>query len=181
MASDEWISASTPYVAPRRKGESDAWTQESAARAVTGGQKLTFAGEAPAPAEVADAFGIGEGDTVVARKRVITLDGDPIELTDTYYPAAIAAGTPLATPRKIKGGAVTLLSELGHTAEHIHEAVTARMATEPEREALHLGDRDPVLTLSRIASDSEGDPIQVDLITMPARGRHLHYKLKVNR
>lgn len=181
MASDDWVSASTPYVAPRRKGESDAWTEEAAAHGAKGGQRLTFAGETPAPAEVADAFGISQRDTVVTRKRVITLDDEPIELTDTYYPAAIAAGTPLATPQKIKGGAVTLLSDLGHTSERIHESVTARMPTESEREALHLGARDPVLILSRIASNSEGEPIQIDLITMPARGRHLRYELKVNR
>lgn len=181
MASDDWVSASAPYVAPRHAGASDAWTEESAARGRKGGQKLTFAGEIPAPAEVAEAFGISEGDAAVARKRVITLDDEPVELTDTYYPAAIAAGTPLANPQKIKGGAITLLSQLGHTSERVHEAVTARMPTESEREALRLGDRDPVLLVSRIAVDSEGEAIQIDLITMPARGRHLHYELKVNR
>lgn len=181
MASDEWVSASTPYVAPRRKGERDAWTEEAAAHGAKGGQRLTFAGEVPAPTEVAEAFGITEDDTAVARKRVITLDGEPIELTDTYYPAAIAAGTPLADPQKIKGGAVTLLSTLGHTSTQIHESVTARMPNESERDALKLGDRDPVLTLTRIASNSEGEPIQIDLIAMPARGRHLRYELKVNR
>jgi len=181
MASDEWVSASAPYVAPRHTGARDAWTEESATRGRKGGQKLTFAGEIPAPPEVAEAFGISERDTVVARKRVITLDDEPIELTDTYYPSTIAAGTPLAEPRKIKGGAITLLSNLGHDSERVHEAVTARMPTEAEREALRLGDRDPVLILSRIAADSEGEPIQIDLITMPARGRHLHYELKVKR
>jgi DNA-binding GntR family transcriptional regulator len=181
MASDEWVSASAPYVAPRNSGASDAWTEESAKRGRKGGQKLVFAGEIEAPAEVAEAFGITEGAPVVARKRVITLDGDPIELTDTYYSAAIAAGTALAEPDKIKGGAVTLLAQLGYTPDRIHEAVTARMPTAAEQQVLGLGDRDPVLMLSRVTSDSEGEPIQVDLITMPARERHLNYEMQVNR
>ncbi|HJQ64758.1 MAG TPA: UTRA domain-containing protein [Gemmatimonadales bacterium] len=181
MASDEWVSASAPYVAPRHTGASDAWTEESANHGHKGGQKLTFAGEIPAPAEVAEVFGIPKGGSAVVRQRVITLDGEPIELTDTYYPAAIAAGTPLADPWKIKGGAVTLLAQLGHTPDRVHEDVTARMPSAAEREALRLADRDPVLILRRVTADEEGTPIQVDLMTMPARGRHLHYEMQVKR
>ena len=181
MASDEWVSASAPYVAPRHTGSSDAWTEESAKHGQQGGQKLTFAGQIPAPPEVAEALGVTEGSVIVARKRVITLDDEPIELTDTYYPATIAAGTALAEPRKIKGGAVTLLAQLGHDPDRVHEDVTARMPNEAEREALRLGDRDPVLILRRTTTDKEGEPIQVDLMTMPARGRHLNYEMQVNR
>jgi len=181
MASDEWVSASAPYVAPRHNGVSDAWTEESAKRSRKGGQKLAFAGEIEAPPEVAEAFGIPEGASVVARKRVITLDGDPIELTDTYYPASLAAGTALAVPSKIKGGAVTMLAQLGHNPDRIHEAVSARMPSREEQDALHLGSQDPVLILRRVTTDTEGAPIQVDLMTMPARGRHLNYEMQVNR
>ncbi|GLP64278.1 hypothetical protein TUSST3_08980 [Streptomyces sp. TUS-ST3] len=181
MASDEWVSASAPYVAPRHNGASDAWTEESAKHGQQGGQKLTFAGEISAPAEVTESLGVPEGTVVVVRKRVITLDDEPIELTDTYYPAAIAAGTALAEPRKIKGGAVTLLTQLGHNPDRVHEDITARMPSEAERAALRLSDRDPVLILRRTTTDKEGDPIQVDLMTMPARGRRLNYEMQVNR
>ena len=146
-----------------------------------GGQKLTFAGEISAPGLVAEAFGLDEGDVTVVRRRVITLDDEPIELTDTYYPAAIAAGTPLAEPRKIKGGAVTLLAQLGHSPDRVHEDVSARMPSREERDALRLNGQDPVLILRRVTTDTEGTPIQVDLMTMPARGRHLNYEMQVNR
>lgn len=181
MASDEWVSASAPYVAPRHTGASDAWTEESSKHGHKGGQKLTFAGEIPAPLAVAEVFGLTEGAVAVARRRVIMLDDEPIELADTYYPIAIAAGTALAEPRKIKGGAVTLLAQLGHVPDRVHEDVTARMPSQTERGALHLGDRDPVLILRRVTTDTEGAPIQVDLMTMPARGRHLNYEMQVNR
>ncbi|WSW41649.1 UTRA domain-containing protein (plasmid) [Streptomyces canus] len=181
MVSDEWVSASAPYVAPRHAGASDAWTEEASTRGRKAGQKLTFAGEAAPPPEVAKAFGIHEGATLIARKRLITLDNEPIELTDSYYLPAIAAGTALAETQKIKGGAVSLLAVLGHTAVQVHEDVTARMPSEEEREALRLGDRDPVLILRRVAIDTEGAPIQVDLMTMPASGRHLNYEMQVRR
>src|ERR1043165_216549 len=181
MASDEWVSASAPYVARRHTEASDAWTEESTKRGRKGGQKLTFAGQIPAPAEVAEAFGINEGGVVVARKRGITPHGDPIDLTDPYSPVDIAAGTALTEPQKIKGGAVTLLAQLGHIPQRVHEDVTASMPSEAEREALQLSDRDPVLILRRVTTDTEGAPIQVDLMTMPARGRHLNYEMQVNR
>lgn len=181
MASDDWVSASAPYVAPRHNGASDAWTEESAKHGHKGGQKLTFAGEIPAPELVAEAFGLTEGDVTVVRRRIITLDDEPIELTDTYYPVAIAAGTPLAEPSKIKGGAVTLLAQLGHSPGRIHEDVTARMPSQNERDALHLSSQDPVLILRRVTTNTEGAPIQVDLMTMPARGRHLNYEMQVKR
>lgn len=181
MASDEWVSASAPYVAPRHTGAPDAWTEEATKRGHKGGQKLTFAGEISAPAPVAEAFGLTEGDAAIVRRRVITLDDEPIELTDTYYPTGIATGTALAKPRKIKGGAITLLAELGHNPARIHEDVTARMPSQEERETLRLGAQDPVLILRRVTTDAEGAPIQVDLMTMPARGRHLNYEMTVSR
>ncbi|MFD5814760.1 UTRA domain-containing protein [Streptomyces sp. NPDC127038] len=176
--SDEWISASEPYLAPRSVGERDAWSDESAARERKGGQQLTFAGPIEPPADVARALGIQAGEEAVARKRIITLDGQPVELTDTYYPSAIALDTPLATPRKIRGGAVTLLASLGFTTAQVHEDVSARMPTAAELEALHLDGSEPVLTLLRVHVAADGKPLQVDAITMPSNDRHLHYSLK---
>ncbi|MFD5516353.1 UTRA domain-containing protein [Streptomyces sp. NPDC127066] len=176
--SDEWISASGPYLAPRDKGKRDAWSDESAARGHKGGQQLTFAGPIEPPAHIARALGIQAGEDAVARKRIITLDGEPVELTDTYYPSAIALDTPLAAPRKIKGGAVTLLASLGFTAAQVHEEVSARMPTATELEALHLDGSEPVLALLRVHVAANGMPLQVDAITMPSKDRHLYYSLK---
>ncbi|MFD7677448.1 GntR family transcriptional regulator [Streptomyces sp. NPDC060187] len=176
--SNEWISASAPYLAPREHGERDAWSDESAAQGHKGGQQLTYAGPTAAPPHVAPALGIAVGDPAVVRKRIITLDGEPIELTDTYYPSDIALDTALAAPRKIKGGAVTLLATLGFTTVQVHEDISARMPTTEERAALHLGAGEPILSLLRVHVASDGRPLQVDAITMPSRDRHLHYSLK---
>lgn len=64
---------------------------------------------------------------------VIELDGEPCELTDTYYPAAIARGTAFARTGRIRGGAVALLAELGHIGARVREDVNARMPDESER------------------------------------------------
>ncbi|MEV4316773.1 hypothetical protein [Actinocrispum sp. NPDC049592] len=57
----------------------------------------------------------------------------PVELTDSYYPVAIARGTWLAESRKIPGGAVAYLTDLGHPARRVREDISARLATPQER------------------------------------------------
>lgn len=124
-------------------------------------------------------LGVAEGDAVVVRRRVIELDGEPNELTDTYYPVEIARGTALAATAKIRGGAVTLLAELGHSGVTVREDVTARMASEEERAVLRIGPDEPVLRLARVTLDDENRPVQADLMTMPATRQRLRYEIRI--
>ncbi|WP_369218495.1 GntR family transcriptional regulator [Streptomyces flavofungini] len=168
-----------PYLTPRGKGQADAWGAEAAARGGKGGQRIVHAGETPAPAEVAALLGTATGDSVVVRRRVIELDDEPCELTDTYYPAEIALGTRLAETGKIRGGAVTLLAELGHIGVRVREDVTADLPDAAEREVLRLGEGTPVLRLSRVTLDRDDRPIQVDMMVMPAHRQRLRYEIRI--
>ncbi|MCX5138338.1 UTRA domain-containing protein, partial [Streptomyces sp. NBC_00338] len=128
----------------------------------------------------AHAFGLKTGETAVVRGRVIYADETPVELADTYYPREIAEGTPLAEPRKIKGGAVTLLAELGHITDRIIEDVTARPASESEQQQLQLAAHEPVVVIERLSLDESGRPVQADVMVAPARLRRLRYEMKVS-
>ncbi|MER5254986.1 MULTISPECIES: GntR family transcriptional regulator [unclassified Streptomyces] len=174
----DWVSTSMPYLTPRDRERPDAWGAEAAARGRRGTQRIVQAGEVPAPREVAELLGVVEGEPVIGRRRVIELDGEPNELTDTYYPVEIARGTPLAATAKIPGGAVTLLAELGYTGVTVREDVTARMPGEEERAVLRIGDV-PVLRLARVTLDGEDRPIQADLMTMPADRQRLRYEIRI--
>ncbi|MFF9309477.1 GntR family transcriptional regulator [Streptomyces sp. NPDC014748] len=179
MSDSTWVSVSTPYLTPRPQGKSDAWAAEAAARGGKGSQRIVHAGEVPAPDDVAALFGLPAGETVVVRRRVIELDDCPTELTDTYYPLAIAGGTPLAQKGKIRGGAVTLLAELGYSGARVREDVTARMPSPAECEALRMPPDQPVLRLSRVTFDKGGRPIQVDRMLMPAHRQQLRYEMRI--
>lgn len=133
----------------------------------------------PAPGEVAALLGLHAEESVVARRRVIQLDGEPCELTDTYYPPSIARGTRLAEKGKIPGGAVTLLAELGYVGARVREDVTAGMPSDEERDALRMGAVEPVLRLSRVTLDGEDKPIQVDVMVMPAHRQRLRYEIRI--
>ncbi|MGW5867020.1 GntR family transcriptional regulator [Streptomyces sp. NPDC055239] len=177
--SGDWTSTSMPYLAPPGKGSPDVWGVEAAAQGRKGTQRIVHAGEAPAPPEVAELFSVLEGEPVIVRRRVIQLDGEPCELTDTYYPTRIARGTRLAGTAKIPGGAVTLLAELGHIGVRVREDVTAGVPSAEEQEALRLEPDEPVLRLARVTLDGRNLAIQVDLMTMPAHRGRLRYETRI--
>lgn len=129
--------------------------------------------------DVAALLGLSVGDAVVVRRRIIEFDGEPCELTDTYYPAHIARGTRLAERGKIPGGAVSYLAQRGHIGVRVREDVTARMPSPEEREMLRMDRDEPVLRLSRVTLDGEGRPIQADLMVMPAQRQRLRYEIRI--
>lgn len=106
------------------------------------------------------------------------LEDQPVELTDSYYPAAIARGTPLAEPGRIPGGAVTLVARLGHTVDEVTEDVTVDLPDQHVREALRLTEGEPVLVLTRTSTTADREPVEVSRMTM-LRGHHLTYRTKV--
>lgn len=171
-----WTSVSLPYVTGDAR---NAWATEAQQHGHDGTHKLLAVQETdPSPAVVA-ALGLALGESAIVRRRVMLLDQHPVELTDSYYPPAIARRTRLADPRKIPGGAPALLTTLGYPARQVQEDVSARLATPAEQQALELEDGDCVLILFRITTTDGNRPIEASIMTMVARGRHLRYQLNI--
>jgi GntR family transcriptional regulator len=128
--------------------------------------KLLQVAEVAPPAEVRRAFNIGseDEDAVVLRKRIMTLHGEPVELSWSYYPLEVAAGTPLAAAKKIKGGATLLLGSLGFKPVRYEERMTARLPTTTELELLELPDEVPVLRKVRVLFTSDGRPVEATVM-----------------
>jgi GntR family transcriptional regulator len=176
MDGQSWHSSSGDYVRPRDPGQRDAWTEEAAQQGKMGSQQLLQVAEVSPQDHVRDALGLAHDEQVVLRRRLVLLDDAPVELTDSYYPASLARGTALAEFRKIRGGAVTALAEIGHVPRFVSESVHARKATAEERELLGSTDELAVLVLFRVTMDEEGRPIEAAVMVI-ADGRHVHYEL----
>jgi DNA-binding GntR family transcriptional regulator len=174
----QWTGASAPYIRPK---QGDAWGKEAAAQGRTGTQQILFAGETEAPDEVASALDVQPGQSVILRRRLILLDGTPIEIADSYWPTSVAAGTALASPGKVKGGAPTLLAELGYEPASVSERVRTRPATTEERKALAMTDSNEwVLTLHRTVANASGQTYEVFVSAAPGRIGQLNYSMKAS-
>lgn len=169
-----WTSVSMPYVSGQR---GDAWSAEAAEHGGTGTQRLLSVDEIAASTTVAHMLGLAPDEPVIARRRLMLFDSHPVELTDSYYPAAIARGTRLAEARKIPGGAVALLSELSYPPRRVSEDVSARLATPDEQATLQLGGPSCVLVLARTLFTDNDLAIEASIMTMVADGRRLRYEL----
>lgn len=113
--------------------------------------RLLEVGETPAPAQVAEAFGVAVGDPVLVREQLSLLDGEPAELVWNYYPVDLARGTALAEPRLLAGGSPAVLAALGHPVREAVDRVSVRLATVAEFVALGLPGDVPVLRQFRVA------------------------------
>ncbi|WP_034519511.1 UTRA domain-containing protein [Actinomadura rifamycini] len=172
-----WAVSSLPYLAPRRDGEGDAWSQEAAQAGRTGTQNLRKVVMTAPPADAAAALALPEDASAVLRGRTILLDDRPVELVDSWYPADVAAGTALAEHAKIKGGAVTLLADLGYTVHEAREEIEVRPATAEEADGLGLPDEAPVIVLRRTCLTAEGVPFEYSVMVMVPEGRRLRYRM----
>lgn len=174
-----WICNSVPYLTPREGGQADAWTDLAAEAGHVGTQDLRLVEQSVPPSDVADALRLSRGEAAVLRSRVIRLDGQPIEIANSWYPLSVAEGTPLAEPRKIRGGAVTLLADLGYASHEAREDISVRASEAGEARDLNIPEGDPLIVLFRTTLTSSGIPFEVSVMRMVAAGRHLRYRLMV--
>lgn len=177
---NEWVTVSTPYLAPRAAGEPDPWEQEAARAGLVGRHRLVLTEWRSAPSAVASRLGIDQGAMAVLRRRVVTLDDHPVEIADSWYPRSIAEGTALAEEKPIRGGAVRLLADLGYVAvRHIEDIGVC----EPPAEVTPLLGQSPVLELTRTSYTEADTPFEVAVMLMsrettPGRPRRLRYELR---
>lgn len=177
---NEWVTASTPYLAPRAAGEPDPWEEEAARAGLVGRHRLILTEWRSAPPAVASRLGIDQAAHVVLRRRLVTLDDQPVEVADSWYPRSVAEGTALAEQKPIRGGAVRLLADLGFVAvRHVEDVGVC----DPPAEVVPLLGESPVLELTRTSYTEAGRPFEVAIMLMsremtPGRPRRLRYELR---
>ncbi|MEU8136501.1 GntR family transcriptional regulator [Streptodolium elevatio] len=119
--------------------------------------------EVPAPALVAEKFGIAEGTPVWVRRRTTLIDDRPNQLADSYYELEVVAGTRIQEEDTGPGGGFARLEEAGHHLAEIEESIDVRMPTGPESVVLELPTGTPVVDLTRVTYDDSGRAVEVML------------------
>ncbi|HEX5542641.1 MAG TPA: GntR family transcriptional regulator [Micromonospora sp.] len=131
-------------------------------------QQLVDVGRAPAPPEVADAFGVADGTELLVRRHVVRTEDVPVEVGASWFRASDAEGTSLerkeafGRPLYQEAEEVTRRRYISAT-DHI----TARQPTREEAETLRIRPDTPVLHLLHVAYDAHHKPIEVAQATWP--------------
>jgi len=131
-------------------------------------QHLVEVGRAPAPPEVADAFGVADGTELVVRRHIVRADDAPVEVGAAWFRVEDAGGTSLerweAFGRPLYQEAEEAIGRRYVTAR---DTISARQPTREEAELLRIRPDTPVLHLLHVAYDADHRPIEVAQATWP--------------
>ncbi|WP_406860685.1 GntR family transcriptional regulator [Streptomyces sp. HUAS MG47] len=131
--------------------------------------------ETAAPARLAEALGVPDGSPLCVRSRRFVLDDKPVLLSVSYLPAAVAAGTAIATPDTGPGGLYARLAELGCKPAHFREEIRCRMPTADESDRLALTAGTPVILICRTAFTEQGQAVELNEMTLDSGSYVLEY------
>ncbi|MFB6670177.1 GntR family transcriptional regulator [Streptomyces parvus] len=141
----------------------DAWAAGVAEQGHRPDEKLLYVtrkrqGEEP-PAEIVDALKLDGGELAVCRRRLRYIDGEPYQLSVSWFPARIALGTPLMNRSKtaLPGG---ILAHIGHPQVTGRDRFRSRPPNGQEREDLQLDAGTSLLEYRRIGFGEDGRPVR---------------------
>jgi len=149
------------YLTARADGSRATWSSEVDRQGYTTSQDVTEIGTVPAPQDVAERLNLPVGNPTVVRRRILRIDGLPVQLSDSYYPASLAEGTELSRPGKLRGYTMGALERLGIHIDRFRDDLYLRMPTPTEARKLRLGRGIPVLRLLRTTYSVDDTPVEV--------------------
>jgi DNA-binding GntR family transcriptional regulator len=166
--SGTYVRATTaaPRARERYERARDLGTMYSAAESIEFLATAVVAG----PEHVRDALQLPGDSHVVRRTRLIRgQDGQPVELSTSWFPRQLAELAPrLLEPERLRGGTATYLAKItGREPAYARDRVAARLATAEERRFLELRRPAAVLVYRLTVYDTADAPIQFDDATYP--------------
>lgn len=142
---------------------------------------LTAEGRSPAqsigvevvhpPADVAQRLQTGD-KVVVVRKRIRSLEGEPYNTNDSYYPRELVQGSEIMLPDDIARGANEVLAELGALQVRAIDEFWSRMPTPDEATRLELPPGSPIFYHLCTGYRADGMPVRVAVNILPG-DRHV--------
>lgn len=166
----QWAWPMSTWEAPQHHSdEADAW---ATAIRKQGGEPHTEVTVrlVPADADIAAALGVAAGSTVVVRERIRSIDGQPHQLADSYFPEWLTN----QHPEFLKPGDVSapggLLAAAGVPQVRMHDTISARLPTAVEATVLKAKPGVPLVVHTRTGYDEQGRAVR-HMVTRAAADR----------
>jgi GntR family transcriptional regulator len=116
-----------------------------------------------------------DSDEVWVRRRRYSVDGRPVQLAVSHFPADLVEGSAVTFPDTGPGGVYARLGDLGYSPVHFTEEVRARMPQPGEASLLGLTAGTPVIIVGRVAYAGGGVPVEFNEMTLDAASYVLQY------
>ncbi|MBP2708130.1 GntR family transcriptional regulator [Microbispora sp. RL4-1S] len=114
-------------------------------------------------------------ELVWVRRRRYLVDGRPVQLAASHFPADLVEGTPVVLADTGPGGVYARLGDLGLAPVRFTEEVRARMPVPVEADSLELPPGNPVISVSRIAYADGGAAVEFNEMVLDAAAYVLQY------
>ncbi|MYV77975.1 UTRA domain-containing protein [Streptomyces sp. SID1046] len=137
-----------------------------------------------APAEIAARLGIAEGELCVRTVYEFLADGRPVQLSTSWEPYELTAGTLVVLPEggpHAGVGVVNRMAEIGITVSHAVEQPEPRQATAEEASLLGIQKAALVTHIRRTYYSDQGQPVETADIVIPATLCEIVYEIPVSR
>jgi GntR family transcriptional regulator len=131
-------------------------------------QHLVAVGPSPAPAEVAEVFGVDPGASLLVRRHLVRTGDAPVEVGASWFRPADVQGTSIERPEVFGRPLYQEVEEETHRRyTRARDQITARLPTREEAETLQIRPDTPVLVLLHVAYDAEHRAIEVAQAVWP--------------
>ncbi|MBO3741704.1 GntR family transcriptional regulator [Actinoplanes flavus] len=120
---------------------------------------LLRVGAVMAPNRAAAALDLDSDTPVILRRRLVTAEVGPVELSAIYVPVELSAGTDIGRKVALPDGVLRHLADRKDVDfDHATERISARLPTAEEAQLLKITEQDAVLTLLVTVFDRAGQP-----------------------
>lgn len=136
----------------------------------------------PAPADIAARLGVAEGELCVRTSYEFLADGKPAQLSTSWEPYALTAGTLIVLPEGgpyAGTGVVARMAEIGVTITRAVEQPTPRTATAEEATLLGTQKGTLVTHIQRTYYADDGRAVETADIVVPAARCEIVYEFPV--
>lgn len=116
-------------------------------------------------------------ETYLIRDRRYAVDGQPVQLSRSYFDYELVKGTRIEKRDSGPGGVYNRLLDLGYEVKETDEFVRARNPTEDEARRLRITTDRPVVEIVRLAATEEGKLVEVNVMVLVGDAYVLLYKV----
>jgi GntR family transcriptional regulator len=146
--------------------EMDRFSQQILAEGRTPSQLIEVSLVQAGP-ELAERLQVEVGATIVARRRIRFINGEPTNLNDSHFPIDLVKDSEIMSPAYLPRGTDQVLADLGYRQDYAIDEIFVRMPTPSEIHRLALGPGTPVAVHYDTGYTAAGRPVQCAINVLP--------------